>query len=94
MEFALSVIGSMAFFAWYLWCSLRYYVALRRSLGRDFNPSLSELLDSYFVEGWHAQFSRQADPLLESMRRRVWLAMALCIGYVLLSHAFWGIVLG
>ena len=94
MQFALWTLGSLALFVWYGWCSLRYWVACRKSLDRDLVPGVSELLDSYFVEGLQRQFGRQADPILESLRRRMWLSIALLVGYVILSRAVWKALLG
>jgi hypothetical protein len=91
---ALWAAGSTAFFIWYARCSLRYFIAFRKSLGRDPEPSLAEVFDTYFAELWPAQFKRQADPEMESMRRRMWLAFALWIGHVILSYRVWAAVAG
>ena len=94
MPMAFWVLGSMAIFVGYIWCCLRYFVAARKSLGRDPMPHFYEYFDTYFAELLPLMYRRQADSEVERLRWRMWTMFALFIAYVLLSRVIWAVVLG
>jgi hypothetical protein len=89
---ALWALGFVPLFIWDGRRSWRYWVATRKSLDKDTVTSPIELLTTLPEENVEAYLKRQADPAMESLRRKVWLALALWCLYGVLGHGFWAIV--
>ena len=92
MALVLWALGFVPLFIWGGRCSWQYWVATRKSLGKDTVASPLEMLTTLPEENAAAYLHRQADPAMESLRRRVWLALALWCLYGVFGHAFWAIV--
>ena len=86
--------GWVALLGWCGRCFFGYFFAVRKALGRDPFPSLTEMFDTYFAELWPAFYKHQTDPAMEGMRRRMWIAFALWIGNGILGLRVWAAILG
>lgn len=84
MVMGLWALGAGALLVWFLWNSQRLWTA-RRRIPEGSAASQSARLD----ESVWSMVRRDADPVMESLRRRVWLSFAAWVLYALLGDLFW-----
>jgi hypothetical protein len=92
VDLVLWALGFVPFFIWGGSWSWRYWAATRKSLGRDVVASPLEFWTTLPDENAAAYLHRQANPAMESLRRKVWLALALGCLYGVFGLAFWSMV--
>jgi hypothetical protein len=87
---ALWTLGAVPFLVWFLWCTVRY----RSARGRPMVVSPSEMFGDDLAEEMSANLRRQHEPRLESLRRRVWVALGLWFAYIVFGASFWSALVG
>lgn len=94
MAMALWALGAVAPLIWFLWNSQRYRVARKGAEGKSYRVSPPEVIGLPSRRNDWAILGRQPDPVMESLRRRVWLAFAVWLLYALFGDAFWRVLVG
>jgi hypothetical protein len=91
VDIALWTVTGLLLFVVFGRDSWRYWAATRKAQGKPFAASLMEVFTG--KTGDH-MLEQQADPAMESMRRRIWLEFG-CWGiYVFFGAAFRRVVVG
>jgi hypothetical protein len=87
-------LGAVALLICFLWNAHLYWAATIGVEPKDSVASPPEVSNLPPEGNTWAILRRQGDPVIESLRRRVWLAFAAWLLYALLGDAFWRVLVG
>jgi hypothetical protein len=90
----LTGLGGILLLGWCIASSNRYFAATRKAEGLDPAPSLNEIFSGLADEHLSALTRHQAEPKVETLRRRAWLAVAVWVGYMVLGYRVWAAIAG